>query len=405
MSVINQMLKDLDKRQQPPEVINTDYPTIDSEKQQLSSKNINLKWLLFALLILISAFVYWYLIHTSNHVLPPKTHQVIETVSAPLEDKPLQQSVPSTKDNANPTQEPQSILSQPTVSRINQDIEQPVATTSQKLPTLGELHSQKAHTVQKQTVAQKSNHQRATQQIKEQHSTPVEQSPVQIEKTTQKVQTTSTQTAPVENTQNSSPYLAIKPTQTSNIDIATNQLNQAIALLDKGQFIKAEQLLHSALNLNPELHQARITLMSIRYGEKNYPSALAILQQGIESFPEYLAYRLLAANILLEIDKPQVAWSLIKDQTPNPQQEHTFYQFKASLAQQLQHWPIALTSWQQLLVVNPQNAKWQLGAAIAAEQTKNQTLAAKHYQLALELPGLSQASREFAQQKITRLSQ
>ncbi|GEM_PF-3413547 len=402
MSVINQMLKDLDNRQHQPQTEKTAYPKID-DGAGIPENNAKKKFALgFALLVLMALALTWSL---DLFGLKPR---LFDSGTAPETETRIQAPV---------TQIPKKLEQAAKTDKKNLVLAQQIET--QALSTAGQSEqSELAFSQDKaESTAQLTNNQTAEQ------PDPLAQSKAQTINAAQPSVQTTQQSEPVKSLQatdnkptvqpkqtqpvsdnRADAYLAIQPTQESSEDIAKTRLNQAKALLNKGQFVQAEQLLQTALSLDPQLHSARITLMSIRYGEQNYPAALAILQQGIQAYPEHLPYRLLAGQILLEINQPQVAWNLIKTQTPEPALNTQFYQFKASLAQQLEYWSSALENWQILLELSPNQAKWQLGAAISAEKNQLIAQAITHYQTALNLGGLSPASQAFAQQKIVRLT-
>jgi hypothetical protein len=78
------------------------------------------------------------------------------------------------------------------------------------------------------------------------------------------------------------------------------------------------------------------------------------------------------------------------------------WQLQANARQQLGDFPGALASWQQLLTVQPQLAQAWLGKALAHDQLAQLPEARAAYQQAYALPGLSAASRQFIQQRLAQ---
>jgi len=76
------------------------------------------------------------------------------------------------------------------------------------------------------------------------------------------------------------------------------------------------------------------------------------------------------------------------------------WQLQANARQQLADYPGALASWQQLLQLKPQLAQAWLGKALAHEHLAELAQARAAYQQAYALPGLSAASRQFIQQRL-----
>lgn len=78
------------------------------------------------------------------------------------------------------------------------------------------------------------------------------------------------------------------------------------------------------------------------------------------------------------------------------------WQLQANARQQSGDFPGALTSWQQLLQLKPQLAQAWLGKALAHDQLAQLPEARAAYQQAYALPGLSDASRQFIQQRLAQ---
>lgn len=429
MSVINQMLKDLDKRQSEQDDPGVDYPKITEPPAKMAAPNKRF-WLLLGMIVLIiiivtgSGIAHW--------LTQPKSIQPNALIAESNNSQASSQITQTTPDGS----VARDVNRQQNTTHSNKTL---VPAVALQATSKNGLKSTNANQNTTQNTTQNSIQSSNTQAALKTTSTVNTSSNTSENKPTQPNNSSANTTAAVESTttnnkqvvtnngldsinnqqktpnqaatvnankasnQQDKRFMSINPTRQSPPKIAANKLEQAKALLDKGQFVKAEQLLQSALTLQPELHEARITWMSIRYGEQNLPAALAVLQQGIKSYPQHLPYRLLAARILLEMNKPDIAWTLIENQQPTTDTNTGFYQFKASLAQQLNLTKQALQNWQILLSINPTQASWQLGAAIAAEQAKRPEQAIIHYQKAFNLGGLSKASRQFIQQKLASL--
>lgn len=78
------------------------------------------------------------------------------------------------------------------------------------------------------------------------------------------------------------------------------------------------------------------------------------------------------------------------------------WQLQANARQQLGDFSGALASWQQLLLLKPQLSQAWLGKALAHDQLAQLPEARAAYQQAYALPGLSDASRQFIQQRLAQ---
>ncbi|KMT66033.1 hypothetical protein [Catenovulum maritimum] len=364
MSVINQMLQNLDK--QPKQTADADYPILEVEKK-LTSKFKPLDISIIFLLISIAAILGWYFYFN-------------QATKVPMEAKHAEQN--------------------PAIIPVESKVQEPVSEAKKPTNIVQAVVKAKADTSAESTTQAPKLTPPST--LVEPKLTP-SQTKSEPNKPSKKVNNTANSQPKQKSTAPAKAKVSIAATTKTPEEIAQNKFNQAKEALSKGLFVKSEQLLKQALNLKPDFHQARITWMSIRYGEQNYPSALSILQQGIQAYPEHLDYPFLAARILTEIEQPDAAWQLIANRTPEISMHSDFYQFKALLAQQTENWQPALTTWQELLGLNPNQSNWLLGAAIAADQIDKTQDAIHYYQLALSHSGLSQASLEFAQQRLLEI--
>lgn len=99
----------------------------------------------------------------------------------------------------------------------------------------------------------------------------------------------------------------------------------------------------------------------------------------------------------------QGQWSetlALLQQMPPEYQSAQSWQLQANARQQLGDFQGALASWQQLLQLEPQLAQAWLGKALAHDQLAQLPQARAAYQQAYALPGLSAASRQFIQQRL-----
>ena len=188
-----------------------------------------------------------------------------------------------------------------------------------------------------------------------------------------------------------------QPTIEQQVDALTQQ---AVAAAQAGQLSQALQLWQKVQQLQPGvaaayLAQARLWLqlgqpvqaeLTVRQG----------LQQGVVS--AQLQF-LLAQQAASRADWQQVD-SLLPAQFELAQNIE-YYGLKATALQQLGQQPAALHWFQQLLQLQPQQARWWLGAALAYDSLQQRENAQLHYRQALQWgETLSSASQQFIQQRL-----
>ena len=110
---------------------------------------------------------------------------------------------------------------------------------------------------------------------------------------------------------------------------------------------------------------------------------------------------MLARVVLASGNKAQ-ALQTLSGLEPMVSRNLDYYATRAALAQELEQPAVAARSYQQLVVVQPSEARWWLGLAIAMDKQGRALAALDAYRKALTLP-LSPASRQFVQQRIGQL--
>lgn len=202
----------------------------------------------------------------------------------------------------------------------------------------------------------------------------------------------------IKNQASTSPLLSIEQTQLDNDTVAQQLLAKAIKQFESGLFAQAKQNLEKAQALQPSLHQARARLAALHYGERNPSMALAILKQGLQLFPEQTSYLVMQSRIWSELGYQQQALASIEAHSPaEPNAE--FYHFRADLAQQQNNWALALQDWLELSVLQPNNAKYVLGIAISSDQLGRNTAALEAYLTAIRSGQLNRVSLQYARQR------
>jgi tetratricopeptide (TPR) repeat protein len=130
------------------------------------------------------------------------------------------------------------------------------------------------------------------------------------------------------------------------------------------------------------------------------PQVLAAEQARVQQLQQ-LQQLLQGARLASQQQQWQQALQLLQ-QIPLEFSSAESWQLQANARQQLGDFSGALASWQQLLLLKPQLAQAWLGKALAHDQLAQLPEARAAYQQAYDLPGLSNASRQFIQQRLAQ---
>ena len=198
------------------------------------------------------------------------------------------------------------------------------------------------------------------------------------------------------------PSMQITVASKSNDELAQDAYVKGNVAYQRGEVNEAVAAYQKALELKPELHDARAQWVALLFAKQEVNRALALLQQGMNLFPQHTPYRLLAARIWQDQQQPSRALDVLLTSPPTERIQE-YLQLQAALAQQTQRWQVALESWQTLLQQYGLDVRGLLGSAIALDNLARFDEAKMYYLQAREQGGLSQQSQNFIAQRLRQL--
>lgn len=198
--------------------------------------------------------------------------------------------------------------------------------------------------------------------------------------------------------------LSITPVSLSKDEIAQLKLAQGIKFQNLGQISKAQTAWQEGLAIVPSLHDARIQLAASYYGENDTNKALALLLSADKQYPQFMGYRLLAAQIYYQLEQPSKALAALQEPYLTNSAPKENLVLAASLAQQLKNWSQAQLNYHILVQRERNSAQWVLGLAIALDAQQVHDKALNNYQHLLTL-NIDKAVYEYAQQRISLLTE
>lgn len=201
---------------------------------------------------------------------------------------------------------------------------------------------------------------------------------------------------------NAQPSMRITAASKSQDELAQDAYIKGNVAYHRGEINEAIAEYQKALELKPEMHDARAQWVAVLFAKQEVSRALAILQQGINLFPQHTAYRLVAARIWQDQQQPTRALEVLLATSPNERIQE-YLQLQAALAQQTKRWQVALESWQTLLQQFGADGRSLLGSAIALDNLGRLEEAKMYYLQAREQGGLSQPSQQFIAQRLQQL--
>jgi len=197
--------------------------------------------------------------------------------------------------------------------------------------------------------------------------------------------------------------MSVSRRQLTASELVTQKLQQADEMLATRNVAKAEQLLEDVLIIQPEHLEARKKLAALWYGRKAYNKASNLLSQGVALAPNDSDLRQMKAQIYVKQKKFRLAYNILEPLANVKEEEYQV--LLASVAQETAHFTMAIQSYQHLIDMQPMVGRWYLGQAIVYDKNSQFDLAGQAYKLALAKGDLTNASAQFAQQRLIALGQ
>lgn len=414
MSVINQMLKDLEQR-------NTDAPSTNTTNVTVQSKSSNTKSIVVTVIIVMllnaAGFFVWSLYSENQSLKTSVTNANNSQGSTTGQHK---KNVDRDADIAKA-----SAIENKANNQLAEQTQSNIKAGNSNLPTKKSAENARASVL----AAQSSRQTEQVVQVAEkniengaaiQSVNSVEQASIDIvaieSAETQKqtatrnadikdksVQEVKTKPLAAKNQSTSVPKMTISRKQLTADELAQQKMLQAEKAIEANDMVKAEQLFEDILLIQPENKEARKQLAALWYGRQSYQSAVNLLTQGINLNPQYAEFRLMQAKLYLAQGSNEQAYQTL---VSLPNEQDSEYQLTlANSAQQLGKFAEAITAYQVLVNLQPLNSRWWLGLAVALDSNSEFVKAKTAYQSALSNGGLSESSVDFIRQRLTELGE
>ncbi|MDM7859144.1 tetratricopeptide repeat protein [Alteromonas sp. ASW11-36] len=356
MSVVNQMLKDLEQRQADEHGVSAVY------QPSSKSKQVPLSWVIvIVLLLLMAGMVGWYL-HSNQ------THPSVKEHASQSEQQTLVTEVANAK--------PMAVKTDPEAEQQEQ-----LATVE---PIDGTVLESVTTTVSDAMLEPAENAQIAPEPVAVQ----VSEMPVNIRSDDEVVVET--------------PSAFSKQSATGNSD-ASSLRDRAQAAVRSGQDELAIQLLEQLIVQEPTNTAARKKLAALLFAQGQVVRARVVLDAGVQLYPQDASMRLMLARLLEQQQQTQAAFAILNPEGTLTSINAEYLGVRAAMADQLGEYAIAFEDYMRLTQLQPEQARWWLGLAISSERVGASAQALAAYQQAASMNQLSRDVQRFVQQRISLL--
>ena len=408
MSVINQMLKDLEERAPEPGRV--------SSQSTVPKKTATLKIILLTTAVLLSlnalGFYIWNLQKTQIQS-DPKKQKLVNLTTTPVHEEQTQaqavalqipaevkkkaivnlvqqskaQLKPESKLEPEPETKPSSLpIAQRSQSEVQAEATQEPTKGGTLTPNISDELDKKEQMQQTQ-VAEK------TQVIEQMQLVDIEPANVEALPPTNTIVKTNSPRG----------QISVSRRQLTSSELIAQKLARAEKSITNNDIIKAEQLFEDILIIDPNQKQARKKLAALWFGRQAYQQAVNLLSQGIAIDKFDSEMRLMKAQIQLKQGQETAAYNTLKPLASIEQKEYQV--MLANIAQKIEQYPSAIMAYQVLIKMQPDSGRWYLGLAIVYDKNSQFSLAVNAYALALTKADLSASSVKFAKQRMQALGE
>ena len=232
-------------------------------------------------------------------------------------------------------------------------------------------------------------------QVEQKVITPV---PIEVELTSAEVLADASKVIPTTNSK-----MSVSRRQLSPAELVQQKLVKAEKSLEINEVAKAELLFEDILIIDPHNKQARKKLAALLFGRKSYQQANNLLAQGIALDKNDGELRLMKARIHLKQGRAEAAYDTLKPLNAFKNQEYQL--MLANIAQQIKQYTTAIDAYKVLIKMQPHSGRWHLGLAIVYDKTSQFSQALNEYAIALSKTDLSVSSAKFVQQRMKALGE
>jgi MSHA biogenesis protein MshN len=162
--------------------------------------------------------------------------------------------------------------------------------------------------------------------------------------------------------------------------------------------------LEQALQLDPRHLKARLLLAKALHNQRQINRTAAFLDQSLSLFPDNLQFINTRAQLYLQQKNPSAALKTLQSIDLLNSSNETYLSLLAASYQQLQFFADAAKVYKKLVSINQEKAENWLGLALSQEKLGNSKLAREAYQQALSKNTLNESITNYIKQRLAELS-
>ena len=184
---------------------------------------------------------------------------------------------------------------------------------------------------------------------------------------------------------------------------AEQEFRRAVSLVNQGRVAEGMDGFRNALALDPAHEAARQTLVALLLEAKRVDDAAVVLQNGLAANPDNTAFAMLLARIMVERNDVSGALFVLQRHAAPPDRNPDFHAFAAALYQRLGRHKEAIDQYQAALQLAPSAGVWWVGLGISFQAAEQPKQALEAYTRARSSGNLAPELLSFVDQRLKQL--
>ena len=184
---------------------------------------------------------------------------------------------------------------------------------------------------------------------------------------------------------------------------AHRSYRKSLELAEQGKRFEAEKLLQQLVKKYPRFKLARESLVTFLLDDKDYQKAVILLEKTLKIMPHSSKYARIYAQILLARGQADEALKILLKAAPPLTRDPQYYAVVAAAYKNTGQVLQAASVYTTLLKIQPNNSLWWMGLGICSERLHKNNEAISAYQKALMLGNLQTFLRTYVDSRIVYL--
>lgn len=194
-----------------------------------------------------------------------------------------------------------------------------------------------------------------------------------------------------------------QPTQITLQQQADTEYRRAYQLMRQGHNNEALAGYENAVKLYPGHDLARQNMVSLLLGKKRNAEAETLLQEGLLLDPQQASFAMLLARLQVERNAVPLALETLQHTLPYAGKQPEYLAFVAALLQRQSRHKEAAEYYRKSLQLNPQSGVWLMGLGISLRAEQRKVEAREAFKRALDTNSLGTELNDFVAQQLKEL--